>query len=500
MSEIFLNISRYLLIFMMLFYVYLSYRICGISITADSSEAQIKVLKKRCLIQNVLTIVMFALCSVSVMYHVGNFRVFAIICLEMLYMIITLVLYRIIYPRCSGLILNNMILLLSIGFLMSFRLAMNNAFKQFVIVIIATVISFVIPKLMQFKRLFVGSRYVFAIMGIILLGITLIMGKTSFGANLSFEIAGIAFQPSEFIKIIYVLFLAGILSKYPNHKGFRYVIISAIFAALHVIILILSNDLGTGLIFFVVYVIMLFIATGKFRYPVAGVVAGSVAGVLAYRYVGHVRTRVIAWLDPWKYIDDKGYQITQSLFAIGMGGLFGMGFFEGAPTKIPVVAKDFVFAAIAEEFGLIYAICIILICFSSFMGIMRVAIRINDKFYKLVASGMGVLYIFQCFLTIGGVTKFIPSTGVTLPFVSYGGSSVLCSIIMFAIIQTVFITDSGSQNIRREKKHEKEQSKEYSKKAPKEQSGEHTKQYQKSGTGEIKTHTKSREKRVNRIR
>ena len=156
---------------------------------------------------------------------------------------------------------------------MSFRLAMNNAFKQFVIVVIATVISFAIPKFMQFKRFFVGCRYVFAIIGIILLGVTLVMGKTSFGANLSFEIAGIAFQPSEFIKLIYVLFLAGILSKYSKHESFRYVLISAVFAALHVIILILSNDLGTGLIFFVVYVIMLFIATGKLRYPVAGIVS-----------------------------------------------------------------------------------------------------------------------------------------------------------------------------------------------------------------------------------
>ena len=491
MSEIFLNISRYLLIFMMLFYVYLSYRICGVSITTESSEVQVKTFRKRCLIQNILTIVMFAICSVSVMHNVGNHKIFSIICFEIIYMIITLVLYRIIYPRCSRLILNNMIMLLSIGFLMSFRLAIDNAFKQFVIVVIATSISFIIPNLMKCKRFIVGSRYVFAIIGIILLGVTLVMGKTSFGANLSFEIAGIAFQPSEFIKLIYVLFLAGILSR---HEEFRYVVISAVFAAIHVVILILSNDLGTGLIFFVVYVIMLFIATGKLRYPVAGFMAGGIAAVLAYRYVGHVRTRVIAWLDPWKYIDDKGYQITQSLFAIGMGGLFGMGFFEGLPTKIPVVAKDFVFAAIAEEFGLIYAICIILICFSSFIGIMRVAIRINDKFYKLVASGMGALYIFQCFLTFGGVTKFIPSTGVTLPFVSYGGSSVLCSIIMFAIVQTVFITDSSSQGVKRGRNNEKEQAKKQSKGQFKKQSKEQNKEQTKSNgqgrsgaTGNIKS-------------
>lgn len=454
MPEIFLNITRYLLILIMLFYVYLSFRTCGVSITDDISPDIIKKINRKNIIQNILIILMFSICSISVMYHVGNFKVFAIIFLEIIYLIATAVLYRVIYPKSSGHLLNNMLMLLSVGFLVAFRLAMNNAFKQFVIVVMATIISLIIPKLMKLKRFIVGSRYVFAILGIILLGITLIMGKTSFGAILSVEVGGIAFQPSEFIKIIYVLFLAGILSR---HNEFRYIVISAVFAAIHVGILVLSKDLGTGLIFFVVYVLMLFMATGKVRYLMAGFSVSAMSAMVAYRYLSHVRTRIVAWLDPWKYIDDKGYQITQSLFAISMGGLFGTGFFEGLPTKIPVVAKDFVFAAIAEEFGMIYAICIILICFSSFMGIMRVAIRVNDKFYKLVAAGMGVIYIFQCFLTLGGVTKFIPSTGVTLPFVSYGGSSVFCSIIMFAIVQTVFITDSCSEEVKRGVKGEKRQ-------------------------------------------
>ena len=170
-------------------------------------------------------------------------------------------------------------------------------------------------------------------------------------------------------------------------------------------------------------------------------------------FVGHVKTRVIAWLNPWDYIDGKGYQITQSLFAIGTGGLFGLGLCEGLPTKIPVVAKDFVFSAIAEELGLIFAIGVILVCFATFMGIMRIAIRVNKVFYKLITVGFGIMYILQCFLTIGGVTKFIPSTGVTLPFVSYGGSSVLSSIIMFAIIQAVYILDSSRSKKKGENKN-----------------------------------------------
>lgn len=424
MSEILLNISRYILIFVMLFYVYLSFRIKENRILSYA--------------QNILTAIVFTICSGIVLYHTQNMGFLVIILLEIIYAVATVALYRVIYPECSMLVLNNMIMLLSIGFIMAFRLAPDNAFKQFIIVVIGTTISFFVPFIMKHKKFWVSVRYVLAIAGIVLLGITLILGKTSFGANLSITIGSFSIQPSEFVKLFYVLAVAGVLSG----KKFRNVIISAILAALHVIVLILSNDLGAGLIFFVVYIIMLFVATGRLRYLVAGLLAGSAAAVMAYNFVGHVKTRVIAWLDPWSVIDDKGYQITQSLFAIGTGGMFGIGLYEGLPTKIPVVAKDFVFAAIAEEFGLIFAICIILICFSSFIGIMRVAARVKDDFYKLIAVGFGVLYIFQCFLTIGGVIKFIPSTGVTLPFVSYGGSSILSSIIMFAIVQAVFILDA----------------------------------------------------------
>ncbi len=428
MSEILLNISRYILIFVMLFYVYFSFRI-----------KENRILNN---LQNVFTAVIFTICSGIVLYHTQSLSFLVIILLEVIYMVATIALYRTIYPECSNLVLNNMIMLLAIGFIMSFRLAPGNALKQFIIVVMATIVSFFVPHIMKHKKFFVASRYVMAIVGILLLGITLILGKTSFGANLSITVGFFSVQPSEFVKLIYVLFVAGILSK----KGFANVVGSAVFAALHVIVLILSNDLGAGLILFVVYVIMLFIATGKFRYLFAGLFAGCGAAVAAYNFVGHVKTRVVAWLDPWSVIDDKGYQITQSLFAIGTGGLFGIGLYEGLPTKIPVVAKDFVFAAIAEEFGLVFGICIILVCFSSFIGIMRVATRVRDEFYKLIAVGFGVLYIFQCFLTIGGVIKFIPSTGVTLPFVSYGGSSIVSSIIMFAIVQAVFILDSETSD------------------------------------------------------
>ena len=151
-------------------------------------------------------------------------------------------------------------------------------------------------------------------------------------------------------------------------------------------------------------------------------------------------------------IDSTGYQITQSLFAISSGGLFGLGLFKGTPDSIPFVEADFVFSAIAEELGILFAVCLILICVSCFVMFMNISVRLNDKFYQLVSFGLGVTYIFQVFLTIGGGTKFIPLTGVTLPFISYGGSSVLTTLIMFSITEGLYMIREDEADALRQKK------------------------------------------------
>ena len=271
------------------------------------------------------------------------------------------------------------------------------------------------------------------------------MGSTSYGARISISIAGISIQPSEFVKILFVFFVAGML--YENTE-FKQVCIATALAALHVLILVASRDLGGALIFFVTYLIMLYVATRKLFYLAGGILSGCIASVVAYGLVSHVRVRVLAWQDPLSVIDNEGYQICQSLFAIGTGGWFGMGLYEGAPSKIPVVEQDFIFSAIAEEMGGIFAICLLMVCVCCFLLFLNIAMQMKDQFYKLVALGLGTVYGFQVFLTVGGVTKFIPSTGVTLPLVSYGGSSLLSTMIIFAVIQGLYLLrqDEGSSN------------------------------------------------------
>ena len=224
-----------------------------------------------------------------------------------------------------------------------------------------------------------------------------------------------------------------------ENVSFQRVLLTAVIAGAHVVVLVVSKDLGSALIFFIGFVFVVFAATKNYLYLAAGMIGGGAASYLAYLLFDHVRVRVLAWQDPWKYIDSKGYQITQSLFAIGSGSWFGMGLLKGNPTAIPYVEADFIFSSICEELGVIFGMCLILICISSFLEMMRISVQIHDRFYQLIVYGIGIMYIFQIFLTVGGGTKFIPLTGVTLPFISYGGSSVMTTMIMFFIIQGIYI-------------------------------------------------------------
>jgi cell division protein FtsW (lipid II flippase) len=327
-------------------------------------------------------------------------------------------------------------MLLSVSFIMLTRLSFDKAMKQFGIVVAAAVITLVIPFVID--RVWQLSRipWFYGIGGILLLGIVCIAGTSSFGAQLSLGVGDFSVQPSEFVKISYVFFIA---TMFYRSTDFKTVIIVTAVAAIHVLILVISKDLGSALIFFVAYIFMLFVATGKWIYLLAGVGGGSLASFLAFQIFDHVKTRVMAWQNPWSDIAGKGYQITQSLFAIGTGGWFGMGLYRGMPKKIPVVEKDFIFSAISEELGAVFALCILFICLGCFLQFMMIASRMQAVFYKLIAFGLGTIYIFQVFLTVGGVTKFIPSTGVTLPLVSYGGSSILSTFIIFGIIQGLYI-------------------------------------------------------------
>ncbi|MGN0986571.1 MAG: FtsW/RodA/SpoVE family cell cycle protein [Otoolea sp.] len=355
---------------------------------------------------------------------------------QLLFFLLYRTLYRVLYRNRSRLLLNNACMLLIIGFIMLTRISFDRAARQFGLVAAASFLTLLIPFIMDRVWQLARIPWVYCVGGLLLLVVVCLVGSTSFGAQLSINIGGFAFQPSEFVKLSFVFFVA---TMFYRSTDFKNVAVTTAAAAAHVLVLVLSKDLGSALIFFVTYLLMLFAATSNWLYLGAGAGSGAAAAVLAYRLFSHVQVRVEAWQNPWKDIAGRGYQITQALFAIGTGGWFGMGLYEGMPTRIPVVEKDFIFAAISEEMGGITALCVLLICLGCFLQMMLIATKMQAAFYRLIAFGLGVEYIVQVFLTIGGVIKFIPSTGVTLPFVSYGGSSVFSTFLLFGVIQGLYI-------------------------------------------------------------
>lgn len=428
MINLIIDVSRYLMILLIALYTYLNFRFFSFH---DELRQ-----KKLCGRQNLAMFLIHLLAYLIIWLETEDERMLAFYLAQAVFFFSYLFLYRLFYRNVSRLLANNMCMLLSIGFIMLTRLSFERAMKQFVIVVAAALVTWVIPFVIDRVWQLSKIPWVYGIGGLFLLGIVCIAGTSSYGAQLSIGLGGYSFQPSEFVKISFVFFIA---TMFYRSTSFKTVLAVTAAAALHVLILVISKDLGSAFIFFVTYTFMLFVATGKWLYLMAGAGGGTLAAMLAFQLFGHVRTRVSAWLNPWSDIAGKGYQITQSLFAIGTGGWFGMGLYRGMPRKIPVVEKDFIFSAVSEELGGIFALCVLLICLGCFLQFMMIASRMQAVFYKLIAFGLGTIYITQVFLTVGGVTKFIPSTGVTLPLVSYGGSSILSTFIIFGIIQGLYI-------------------------------------------------------------
>lgn len=397
--------------------------------------------KRRVLRKQLILIFFMDLAAFTVIFlKTEDLQIVRFYLMAMGYFLAIQILYRVFYKKASILLINNMCMLLSIGFIMLSRLDMDKAQRQFLIVAIGSAIALVVPVMIRKMRFLSKLTWVYAGVGIVLLVLVLALAQVTGGARLS--IFGV--QPSEFVKIIFVFCMAAMLWK---DSSFPQVVRATVVAAVHVLILVLSRDLGSALIFFVTWLVMVYVSTKKPAYFALGLGGGALASVAAYFLFGHVRQRVAAWRDPFAEYQNEGYQIAQSMFAIGTGGWFGMGLCQGSPELIPVVAEDFIFGAICEELGGIFGICLVLVCMSFFLMIVNISLQIKNPFYKLIALGLGTEYAFQVFLTIGGATKFIPMTGVTLPLVSYGGSSVMSTIILLAIIQGLYILreDEGEE-------------------------------------------------------
>ena len=429
MTKLIIDISKYVLLVLIALYALQSY-----IIFKKKNEDAREFLFLR---QNVLMFAIHFIAFTVFYLKMDESTLFYFYGAQVIYLGAVLVLFRNLYPRASKLLVNNMCMLITIGFIMLTRISYDQSMKQFKILAIATVAALIIPILVKKLKFLDKLGYIYALGGIGLLGVVLVFAKFSYGSKLSLSIGGFTFQPSEFVKIIFVFAVASLLAKATD---FKHVVITTAIAGAHVLILVVSKDLGSALIFFVTYLVMLYVGTRDWRYLFLGIAAGVIASVAAYFLFSHVRVRVQVWKDPFASYTGDGYQVAQSLFAIGAGGSFGTGLYQGSPTMIPIVEQDFMFSAICEELGGFFAICLILIYMSCFIMFVNIAFKMENKFARLASLGLGCTFSVQVFLTVGGAMKMIPSTGVTLPFISYGGSSIMSTVIMFAIVQGFYIS------------------------------------------------------------
>ena len=354
---------------------------------------------------------------------------------------------RIFAPGADPAILPIVFTLSGIGITFVTRLQPDASLGQVIFLFLG--VALMVGTLAVVKNLEVVKRYkyVLGIAGIILLVLPMFIGTEIYGSKLWIKIGGFQFQPGEFAKVLIVLFLAGYLAenrellsisnrtvlgiKFPRLR-----LLYPLFIVWGVCLLVVAfeRDLGSALLFYTIFLIMLYVATGRVSYVIIGLALLAVGAFGMYQIMSHVQVRVAIWLDPFSDAQNLGYQIVQSLFSLADGGLAGVGIGKGMADIIPVVASDMIFAAIGEEMGLLGGSAVLLLFMLFAVRGLTTAARAKSDLAAFSAAGLTAAISFQAFTIVGGVTKLIPLTGVTLPFMSQGGSSLLASFVIVGLL------------------------------------------------------------------
>lgn len=265
---------------------------------------------------------------------------------------------------------------------------------------------------------------------LVLLALPLVIGKETNGAKNWFYVGSLSVQPSEIVKLSLLFVLSYFMSR-------RKLLPWLMFAVGCLGLLMLQKDLGTALMYYGVTLMLFYASSGNLPLTGVGLAGGAGAAVVGYKLFAHVKRRVAIWQNPWSDYDNAGYQLVQSLMAIASGGLFGVGLGLGYPRTIPVYHTDFIFAVICEQFGVIFGLCVLLVYVAMIWRGATTAMAARTSFHGLLAMGATLLLGLQTFVIIGGVIKLIPLTGVTMPFVSYGGTSLVSSMCLIGLVQGV---------------------------------------------------------------
>ncbi len=306
--------------------------------------------------------------------------------------------------------------------------------------------------LVRDHRMLRRYTYIWGLLGLGLLLLPMVpgLGLTINGANLWIQVAGMTFQPSELAKVVLTIFFASYLVQtreslalvrrkflglgVPRGRDLGPILVAWLMA---LVIMALQTDLGTAVMLFGLFVGLLYVATGRRSWIVLGTILTAAGAVVAYLLFGHVQVRVKVWLDPFAYANAEGYQIVQSLFGFANGGMMGTGWGKGYPQLVPYAESDFIFAALGEEIGMVGVFAVVVLFAVLIQRALRVAHASRDPFGTLLVAGFAIIWGVQTFVVVGGVTKLIPHTGLTTPFMSAGGSSLLANWIMLGLLLRV---------------------------------------------------------------
>ena len=365
------------------------------------------------------------------------------------------VLLRLRLPHADPYLLPLGGILCAIGLTEIYRIDPDLAFRQGLWVVVGLAVFAALVLFMRDYRSLDGVKYVLGLSAIALLVLPALprIGRTINGATLWVDIGPLVFQPGELAKVLIVVFLAGYLRDNremlsfgvgsgrlpsPKHLGPLLLIWGGA-----MLVLFQTRDLGGALLYFAIFLVMLYTATARWSFVAVGLGLFLLGAFALYQVIPHVQDRVEGWLDPWSDPQGETYQLVQSIYAISSGGVFGSGLGRGillspeGESYIPFLETDFIFSAVAQELGLAGAAAVVLLyLLFAFRGF-RISMLADDGFSKLLAAGLTAAVSIQAFIIIGGVTGLIPLTGITLPFVSYGGSSIVANFVVLALLLMV---------------------------------------------------------------
>jgi cell division protein FtsW (lipid II flippase) len=325
-----------------------------------------------------------------------------------------------------------------------------SANQQMLWTLVGVIAFSVVVIFLKDHRVLARYGYICGVVGLVLLALPALLPSAMSeqnGAKIWLRLPGFSIQPAEFSKILLLIFFAAVLVAKRNlfTSAGKHIFgmdlprprdLAPLLAAwvISVGVMVFEKDLGTSLLLYASFLVMVYIATARFSWVVIGLALFAAGSVVAYYIFGHVQTRVHTWLDPFADPEGSGYQLVQSLFSFATGGIFGTGLGNGQPGTVPAASTDFIIAAVGEELGLVGLAGVLMLYSIVILRGLRTALAVRDSFGKLLAAGLASTLAIQLFIVVGGVTNLIPLTGLTTPWMSYGGSSLLANYALLAIL------------------------------------------------------------------